>query len=236
MNIKEVSSFIPERIASLYSHIFLIDAKAEEYYQIKYSGDKLSVSVPGKISELENILSDIENFHLKSAIHKKSIQILKREKEEIILVVDQIEDFTLLLTEPIPKLEKTEEMDKDVLLIADDSPVITNFFKKILEDEYEIIVATNGEEVIETIETGRYPIKGIFLDLNMPIKSGFEVLDYFEEHQLFNKYPVSVITGEDSKDGISKITNYGIVDMLQKPFSKEAAKSIVSKTLQAKKN
>ncbi len=233
MDIKSVSSLIPEKIASLYSHIFLIDEKNNEYYQIRYTGEKLSVSVPLKLSELEEILSDIKNFQLREVLKHKGVQIFKKEKEEVIVVVEKVDAIDLLLIEPIHKQERMDNKEKDVILIADDSPVITNFFKKVLEDEYEILVATNGDEVIEAVLDDSSSIKGIFLDLNMPVKSGFEVLDYFNEHNLFVKYPVSVITGEDSKDSISKVTKYAIVDVLQKPFSKEAAKTIVSKTLQA---
>ena len=70
----------------------------------------------------------------------------------------------------------------------------------------------------------------------MPISSGYKVLDYFKKNDLFKVIPVSVISGEDDVDIVSKITiEYDIVDLLQKPFSKDAAKNIVTKTINFKK-
>ena len=73
---------------------------------------------------------------------------------------------------------------------------------------------------------------GAFLDLQMPKKNGYEVLDYFSENDLFKQIPVSIISGEDTKDGIAKATSIpGVVDMLQKPFNAESARAIVNKTI-----
>ena len=60
----------------------------------------------------------------------------------------------------------------------------------------------------------------------------FKLLDYFKENNLFKDIPVSIISGEEDSNAIANVTeNYNIIDMLQKPFGIEAAKSIVSKTI-----
>ena len=46
----------------------------------------------------------------------------------------------------------------------------------------------------------------------MPNVNGFEVLDYLKANDLFVKYPVSIITGADDRDTITKAFNYQIVD------------------------
>ena len=66
----------------------------------------------------------------------------------------------------------------------------------------------------------------------MPVKNGYEVLDYFAQNNLFGDYPVSVISGEDSSSSITELMNkYKIVDMLQKPFNEESVTNIVNKTV-----
>ena len=122
--------------------------------------------------------------------------------------------------------------DSKTILVVDDSDIIRNFIKKIFHDTYEVMIAKDGKEAIDIIsveEEGK--IIGLFLDLNMPNIDGFAVLEYFKENNLFNKIPVAIITGDDSKEAIEKAFKYPIVDMLNKPFNEKDVKIIVEKTV-----
>ena len=124
---------------------------------------------------------------------------------------------------------------QDVVLIADDSKLVTNFIAKSLEGVYKTIIAYDGQEVLEVINNyPNYHIIGMFLDLNMPKMGGFEVLQYFKDHDLFNQIPVSIITGEDSKEMINKAFTYPICDMLVKPFNAKDVVTVASKTVNFK--
>ena len=126
---------------------------------------------------------------------------------------------------------------QDVILIADDSKLVTNFVTKSIAEKYKTIVAYDGLEVIEIINNyPNYHIIGLFLDLNMPKMGGFEVLEYFKEHNLFERIPVSIITGEDSKDMINKAFTYPICDMLVKPFNNKDVLRVADKTVNFDKN
>ncbi len=124
---------------------------------------------------------------------------------------------------------------EDVLLIADDSKLVTNFITKSLDGMYKTIIAYDGNEVLEVINNyPNYNIMGMFLDLNMPKMGGFEVLQYFKDHDLFAKIPVSIITGEDSKEMINKAFTYPICDMLVKPFNAKDVVTVANKTVNFK--
>ena len=126
---------------------------------------------------------------------------------------------------------------QEVILVADDSKLVTNFVTKSIADKYKTVIAYNGLEVIDIINNyPNYKIIGLFLDLNMPKMGGFEVLDYFKEHNLFEKIPVSIITGEDSKDMINKAFTYDICDMLVKPFNNKDVLRVAEKTVNFDKN
>jgi FixJ family two-component response regulator len=43
--------------------------------------------------------------------------------------------------------------------------------------------------------------------------------------------PVTVISGDSSKEAISRAFNYEIVDMLNKPFSEQKIREAVEKTI-----
>ena len=76
---------------------------------------------------------------------------------------------------------------------------------------------------------------GDCLYLNMPNVDGFQVLEYFKQRNLFGRIPVSIITGDSSKEVIDRAFTYPIVDMLQKPFNEVNIKNCVEKTISYRK-
>ena len=131
----------------------------------------------------------------------------------------------------IIKEENTVHSDK-VILVVDDSDIVQNFIKKIFNNMYEVSTANDGEEALNYIYSDTdNKIIGMFLDLNMPKVNGFQVLEYFDKNNLFQKIPVAVITGVDTKDEISRTLMYPIVDILSKPFNETNVKNVVDKMI-----
>lgn len=126
---------------------------------------------------------------------------------------------------------KEEQVNDKTILVVDDSTIIRNFIEKIFDKSFNVINASDGAEAINIINMNKYDIIGVLLDLNMPNVDGFAVLEYFKESNLFSKIAVSIITGEDTKETITKAFAYPIVDVLTKPFNERDIKRIVEKTI-----
>ncbi len=130
--------------------------------------------------------------------------------------------------------ENNDNTPKDqTILVVDDSSIISNFVKKIFNDTYNVLIATDGKEALNIISTNDN-IVAMLLDLNMPNVNGFEVLEYFRNNSLFTKIPVAIITGEDSRENINRAFTYPIADVLSKPFNERDVKRVVEKTIQYK--
>ena len=233
MEIREIVESIPNVIAYLYESIYIINKNKFTFYDIKYTGDELRISSPlqyDKILDYIRLFKDFQAEELEKDEFKKVV-VTNDNKEKLVTMVS-IDDYKILFVTDI-----TLKMDGNVLrnkiIIADDSPVIANFFSKIFRNEFEVLVARDGKEVLDIID--KYAgenLVGLFLDLQMPGMNGFEVLDYFKEHDLFKTLPVSIISGEDSEDGIKRAMSYeGVVDMIQKPFDATSIRAIVDKTV-----
>ena len=125
------------------------------------------------------------------------------------------------------------QVEKDkTILIVDDSEVIKNFIQKIFNNKYQILVASDGNEARRAIEKGMYSkLAGVLLDLNMPNVNGFQVLEFFKENNLFERIPVSIITGVGADELVQKAYEYPIVDVLRKPFNENDIKNVVEKTV-----
>lgn len=125
-------------------------------------------------------------------------------------------------------------LNKKSILIADDSNIIRNIIEKMIGEQYKVIMAEDGMETINKINENSDNLIGIFLDLYMPNVNGFEVLKYLKENNMFNKIPVAIITGDDSKETIYKAFDYPIVDVLAKPFNENDVKRIITAMLNLK--
>jgi len=107
------------------------------------------------------------------------------------------------------------------ILIADDEPEILEIMaKKIFTQGYTVITAFDGEDAWQKIQRESPDI--IVLDLNMPRKNGFEVLQELREHPPEEKWqPVIIVSArtelEDVKKGLSLEADHYIL----KPCSVE---------------
>lgn len=121
------------------------------------------------------------------------------------------------------------------ILVVDDSLIVKKLIENVLQDEYVVVKANNGKEATDLIVKDK-DICAMLLDLNMPDYDGFYVLNYFKNNNLFKRIPVSIISGDDSKETIDRAFTYDIVDMLSKPFEKSNVKNIVNKMISYKEN
>lgn len=119
------------------------------------------------------------------------------------------------------------------ILVVDDSNIVRNFVGRIFSDSYTVGIAKDGKEALEIIESNKdnNSIKAILLDLNMPRVDGFAVLDYMQQNDLLQEMPVSIISGDSTKETINRAFTYPIVDMIKKPFNDTDIKRVVEKTI-----
>lgn len=130
-------------------------------------------------------------------------------------------------------LPPAEVYTQQTILVVDDSTIIRNFVKRIFSEKYNVGFARDGEEALNIIKanTSNNQIVAILLDLNMPKVDGFAVLTYMNEQQLFAEMPVSIISGDSTKETIEKAFKYPIIDMLGKPFTETDVRNVIEKTL-----
>ena len=134
------------------------------------------------------------------------------------------------LTTEFPELNKSindnsQEVygsGKSAILIVDDDKLTCNLIAKIFSNDYEVIIANNGQEAINILgesKANNVTISCIFLDLIMPVLDGFSVLDYLNDNNYLIKLPVIIISGNYDKETRNKAYSYQIADMLEKPFN-----------------
>jgi putative two-component system response regulator len=107
---------------------------------------------------------------------------------------------------------------RQTILIADDVPENIELLAAILEESYDIKVASNGDKAIKIVYS-EDPPDLILLDVMMPGLSGHEVCRRLKANPDRRKIPVIFVTAmstvEDERLGL----DIGAVDYITKPFS-----------------
>ena len=124
-------------------------------------------------------------------------------------------------------MNDVNNMNVKNILVVDDSNVIRSILKKLIGTGYNVIEASGGNDAINMVDTDSN-IVGMFLDLNMPDVNGFDVLEHLKKINAFDRIPVAIITGDDSKETIYKAFDYKIVDVLNKQFNASDVNRIIS--------
>lgn len=155
---------------------------------------------------------------------------LMQEAQRIVKLVEEY----LGKKAEVKVFEQPSNVEKDkTILVVDDSSIIRTFIQRVFNDTYNVMIANDGREALEIVNSNQN-IVAMLLDLNMPNVNGFEVLEYFKTNGLFTKIPVSIITGDDSKETVTRAFTYPIADVLAKPFNERDVKRVVEKTLEYK--
>ncbi|WP_341227113.1 response regulator [uncultured Arcticibacterium sp.] len=104
------------------------------------------------------------------------------------------------------------------VLIAEDSSVIQNLARKILEfQNFKITVVKNGEQVIQLLE--KEPFDIVLLDINMPVMDGIECVQAIRGNEATAKLPVVAITGNARNYTEEEYKEAGFNEVLMKPLN-----------------
>lgn len=109
-------------------------------------------------------------------------------------------------------------IDKQKILIADDSEMNRMLLAEMLNEEFEIVEAENGQEFLKKLQKYGKEISVVLLDIMMPVMDGFEVLTYMNKSRWIEDIPVIMISSEESVTYIRRAFEFGASDYIKRPF------------------
>lgn len=113
------------------------------------------------------------------------------------------------------------------VMLVDDSPEMLRLLALWLEDQNcDVVTALSGREALEVAAT-YYP-DIVFLDLILPPPDGFDVCERLKKRLAPE---VILMTGVSNPQAQPRAAQLGVVALLQKPFTQEAAVAAYLKAL-----
>ena len=108
---------------------------------------------------------------------------------------------------------------KSRILVVDDENTNLVLLKRILGNDYHVYVSTHGADAIEAAEELLPDI--ILLDIIMPGMDGYDVISRLKSSENTRHIPVIFLTAMTTPEDEIKGLNYGAVDYIFKPFSRD---------------
>jgi len=109
-----------------------------------------------------------------------------------------------------------EERSNCVFLV-DDNPINLNSGKTALQDKYTVVTIPSGDKLLLTLQKVKPDL--ILLDVEMPGKSGYDVIKELKVNPQTAEIPVIFVTGKSEVEDEFLGLSLGAVDYITKPFS-----------------
>jgi len=199
--------------------------KMEDHLEIIHAlSSFLTLLILGNYKEAHNMLNEIMVFD-----------------EDTLFVFDKL--IGLLLTQQYEEaksvaLDLKEKHNKAIeqsvgksfvlkILAVDDMPESLSFIGNALKDHYKIFRATNGKTALKIIQT--HNIDLFVLDIDMPEMDGYELATKIRSTSGYAKTPIIFLTGNSTREHISKAIQVGGNDFIVKPVSYETLLQSINK-------
>src|SRR6266850_2054070 len=102
-------------------------------------------------------------------------------------------------------------MGKKIILVIEDDRFLSRiYFTKLTKEGFEVVLATEGEEAMRRLQEKMPDL--ILLDLVLPIKSGFEILEEIKQSSRFAKIPVVIFSNLGQQEDMERGKRLGAAD------------------------
>lgn len=113
---------------------------------------------------------------------------------------------------------------RKTVLIVDDNFVKRKLLCDILEEDYSVLEADNGQIAMELLESQDGIICAVILDLFMPVLNGYEFLKLAGQNPAYKNLPVIVTDEDDDKENEKRALKLGAWDFFSAPYDADIIK------------
>ncbi|MBU2612853.1 response regulator [Patescibacteria group bacterium] len=107
-----------------------------------------------------------------------------------------------------------ETKGKKILIAEDDKFLAKAYEAKLEKSGFEVTIAKDGEEALRMMKETKPDL--VLLDLVMPVKNGFEVLEEISKDATLKKIPIIIVSNLGQEADVMHGKELGVADYLVK--------------------
>lgn len=123
-----------------------------------------------------------------------------------------------------------------LVLIVEDNEISRDILHSIIEDDFDVIEAANGQEGIELMQGHHDELSLILLDVFMPVLDGFEFLRFRQSDERYANIPVIVATASDTLEDEIACLQLGANDVVRKPYNADVILNRMKNTIRLRES
>jgi two-component system cell cycle response regulator DivK len=121
-------------------------------------------------------------------------------------------------------------MSRKKILIVDDTEWNRDLLVQLLEDDYDVVQAVNGEEGVKKAEVERPDL--VLMDLGMPVMDGWEATRKIKAQPELRHIPVIAVTSHAMVGDEIQAREAGCDDYVPKPIDENELLEKIKRLLQ----
>ena len=118
-------------------------------------------------------------------------------------------------------------MPKKILVVDDESDILSVVKFRLKKEGYEIIEARDGQAALDLVKKEKPDL--ILLDLRLPVIDGYEVCRRLKSNETLKAIPVIFMTASSAGKVVEKSKEFQADDYIIKPFEPEVLLEKVKK-------
>ncbi len=123
-------------------------------------------------------------------------------------------------------------MIRDKILILENEDDTRAKLVEIFKGRYKILEALNEKEGVDILKKNMSSIAVILVNLMIPAKNNFQVLQRLNTKKICNQIPFIMLTSDRTSEFEKKGYENGIVSYIKKPFSPDTVKQLVDNVVE----
>lgn len=180
--------------------------KQFEYIEVSYTADQLIEKIEFALEKDISVEEIEEENHSKENDAENTKERIEQSKE----------------TEELEKIKKQifkEENRRKKIMLVDDSGIYLRMMKGLLDEEYDVIMATSGLKAISMVHEKHPDL--ILLDYEMPLFDGRETMVKIRQAEDIKDIPIVFVTAVNEKEHIKAVLSLKPAGYLLKPIDKD---------------
>lgn len=197
----------------------------------EYIGSGIGLHIVKEYVNMHGGEVTVKDNHPEGSIFVVTIPIDEEQQVKDERLTIQEEGAEQRLMDKSENTEKTgQENSRTTILVVEDNFDSRHFLERSLNDDYEILTASNGKEALDIMKD--HDVNLVISDVMMPVMNGLELCNRIKTDVNYSHIPVILLTAKSTEDNIMAGLRDGADEYITKPYNLNILKLRIKKILE----